>query len=117
MFRVVHEFDIEAADYDEAFGESMSIKAEPKAIRVRELTRPRATEGPGQHYEQPLEILDLAWDRFHDMDIRRITRAPGIEPTAMEERAVRIFLLGLDPVDVSILFDLAITAYRDAFEG
>ncbi len=60
------------------------------------------------HYTQPREVLNLAWDRYMELSL---LDTPEGAPSLPD-------LTNLEPADVSRLFDIAITAYRqDVSDG
>lgn len=118
--RVVKTYEVEVNSFQEGLDATASMEASMTTARVLE-------EDPGEghryesYFEQPIATLDVAWDRYMDCTISRELRqqvTPHIDeqvpklPTLVELGEGR-----LNPVHLSLLFDCAITAYRDAFEG
>lgn len=67
----------------------------------RDLRFSMGTDGSNRRLlTQSNETLDLAWDKFMDEHV-------GVPSFSLD-----LFLLGVQPFEISRLFDLAITAYR-----
>jgi hypothetical protein len=111
-YRVVQEYVVEADSAEQAqriVGTSPHVQL--VELRSRLAGLPRQRMGTALQYEQEFRILDWAWDRLMDQmvpaTISERPKAPRV-PTLME--------MGVDTAIISVLFDTAISAYREHVE-
>lgn len=88
--------------------------AEPDSVLVSEDSL-EARVGFERQYTQPIEVLDSAWDAFHERNAMRSLGELPDDAMAMPG-IVDLATAGLELPQISLLFDLAITAYRERFE-
>jgi hypothetical protein len=113
MFRVVQEYRVEASCAEAARNVvGSSPQADLVECRVRGEGLPRQRIGVGKHYEQEIRILDWAWDRLMD---QMVPATISERPTA--PRIPTLSDLGVDTAMISVLFDTAISAYRERMEA
>lgn len=120
-FRVVKTYEIEA----DTASEAKTAAGELVMTTVRAISED--DEGqikihPATYYQQTLATLDIVWDRYMDQSIADIdlrTRVNSeIDPRAPKLPSLVDIAQGrVDPVHLSLLFDCAVTAYRDAAEN
>lgn len=90
------------------------VEGEPDFVRVS-AGLPEERHGFERHYSQSIEVLDAAWDLFHERDqARRMGDAPP--DAAPTPGFVEMSLNGVSLPEISLLFDLAITGYRERYE-
>ena len=82
-----------------------SVSTSPSTMRVIALKPPEDRHERGWAYVQSIEILDLAWDAYMERTV-----AQEFHPTPHAPRIPQSSQ-PLDPPGLSMLFDLAITAY------
>ena len=86
-----------------------SAGMEPDSVRVCEGLPPER-HGYRRYYHQETDVLDAAWDLYMDATLPvEMSGAPMRLPSLLE--------LGGNPQQLSLLFDCAITGYRERFEG
>ncbi len=92
------------------------------AVHQDEPTTTKAVEVPAQNFGahgvnwfQTQDVLDAAWDLFMDMSVAGGT-PDLVDPPYQGPRFAQLSMAGLDNVTLSMLFDIAITAYRNRYE-
>lgn len=114
-FRVVMEYEIEADDADTA--KDLAMHGEPTVTRIRELAAPTPKTTPEAYYDQLITTLDLAWDRYMDQSVAiEIRPDDGITYPRLPTLVELSMGSSMATVHLSLLFDCAITAYRDWVE-
>lgn len=111
-FRVSVEVDAQDADEAEAMVLLQGL-AGAKMVRVVDMDLPLDRHDYMRHYVQPIEILDLAWNEYHEREAVEHFR-PDPRPGQARPKVPSLSALGrggVDPAGLSLLFDLAITAY------
>jgi hypothetical protein len=103
---LIHEVDADSP------GEAEAVARQRAASALRAVVT--EVDIPARHelsrcYVQPRHVLDLAWDQYMDrtlpQELRSDSRTPRL-PTLLD-----LGLAGVSPANLSMLFDLAITAY------
>jgi hypothetical protein len=115
LYRVIRVVDLEAGSELEAL--AVSATMHPVEERVIELERPRPTDSTTWVYEQSRDVLNLAWDLFMDRSLPR--ELQGLEGRPVGQQLPTLAGLctrGLEVHELSALFDVAITAYRNRAE-
>lgn len=108
-YRVAVFHDVEADSPLEAEAVARQ-RVDPEArVLVTPLDLPEGRHHFSRHYVQPIRILDLAWDQYMDRtlpaELRTDSRTPRL-PSLLDLAAGKV-----DPAGLSMLFDMAITAY------
>jgi hypothetical protein len=111
LYRVVQVYEVEAPGREEALELADTAPLLSEYARPKELPAERGY--PSELYEQPLDVLDLAWDDYMDRTLPQdLNNSVRVQlPSLVDLGCARI-----DPPTLSLLFDLAITAYRRSVE-
>lgn len=106
MYVVRRAWVIEADSAEDA---AAKVSGPPTFTRVAEcLPTP---SGVQRWYTQPLAVLDNAWDAFHE---REMGDPPFADEPDPFPKFVDASLQGLNPQQLSMIMDVAITSYREA---
>lgn len=106
-YRVHKIYEVEA-DSAEAAQDVAGELVEVRMVPVEHRGHLQLYEGL---FAQPTAILDWAWDEYHERDVYDW---PGIDQAIVKMPSfLDVSLAGLNPVHLSLLFDLAITAYKN----
>jgi hypothetical protein len=115
VFRVTRSWLVEAPNEESARLVADGSAPDLEYVRPADLPDGRyvAPLDVQQYYEQPIEVLDRAWDDYMDRslpnDLTGSTR-PQLPDLALMSPAITTQHL-------SMLFDCAISAYRRSYEG
>lgn len=106
-YRVEVFHGVDADTPEEAKAIALERDAAPVVI-VTPMEMPERRHDFRRDYVQPIEVLDLAWDQYMDRTLPPELRA---EPRTPRLPSLVDLAGGVNPPQLSMLFDLAITAY------
>ncbi len=114
-FIVRHAYFVEADSKEQAAAvvAPPQIVQQPTFTRVHEPVPASRLYGPMKWYTQPHEVLDNAWDAFHE---REIADAPFPGEPDLFPHFVDLSLKGVEPPQISMVMDVAITSYVERVE-
>lgn len=119
QYRMIKAWDIAANDPDQA--KAIAEVLPPNMAVVRRSALPDSRGTPSELFEQPLEILDLAWDVYMDAtvlaDLERALETGDDPPMTRLPTLAELAKAKVGPATLSMLFDLAISAYRRSLIG
>lgn len=108
LYRVSRQWLVDQPDEAAATDAADNSPPDVQTVRVAELPQGRYAHV----YEQPLRVLDLAWDEYMDRSLPSdITHSERPQLSGLHELGP-----GITPPMLSQLFDCAISAYQRAQE-
>ncbi len=109
LFIVRRAWVVDAAD--DTTAAAISHGQNPTFTRIRQVPA-RAGYGPMKWYTQPQHVLDQAWDAYHE---REIEDPPFPSEPDPFPRAMDLSLKGVELPQISMIMDVAISSYREAW--
>lgn len=107
MWKIMRVWYSEAGTQQEALAAARTRS--PDTTTVQAVEPPEERHDFREHYEQPIPVLDLAWDDYMDRSL-----PPDITNSVRLQLPSLVDLAGaqITPQQLSLIFDCAISAYR-----